>query len=43
MLIDPTHPPTSYKLLDDIMLEFTVKLRIQHLQDILEEKRKPYL
>ena len=43
MIIDPAHPLTNYKLLDDIMLELAGKLKIQHLQDILAAKWKPYM
>ena len=43
VIIDPTHPLTNYKLLDDIMLELAGKLKIQHLQDILAAKWKPYM
>ena len=43
VIIDPTRPLTSYKLLDDIMLELAGKLKIQQLQDILAEQRKPYM
>jgi len=43
VIIDPAHPLTNYKLLDDIMLELAGKLKIQHLQDILAAKWKPYM
>lgn len=43
MIIDPTRPLTTYKLLDDIMLELAEKLKIQQLQDILAEQWKPYM
>jgi hypothetical protein len=43
VIIDPTHPLTNYKLLDDIMLELAGKLKIQNLQDILAAKWKPYM
>ena len=43
VIIDPTHPLTNYKLLDDIMLELAGKLKIQQLQDILAEQWKPYM
>jgi hypothetical protein len=42
VMIDPTHPLTNYKLLDDMMLELAGKLKIKHLQDILAAKWKPY-
>ena len=43
VIIDPAHPLTNYKLLDDIMLELAGKLKIQQLQDILAEQWKPYM
>ena len=43
VIIDPAHPLTNYKLLDDIMLELAGKLKIQQLQDILAEQWKPYI
>ena len=41
--IDPTRPLTNYKLLDDIILELSGKLKIQQQQDILAEMWKPYM
>lgn len=43
ILIDPTHPLTNYKLLDDIALELAGKLKIQELQNVLAEMWKPYM
>ena len=38
VIIDPTRPLTNYKLLDDIILELSRKLKIQQQQDILPEQ-----
>ena len=38
VIIDPTRPLTNYKLLDDIILELSGKLKIQQQQDILAEQ-----
>ena len=38
VIIDPTRPLTNYKLLDDIILELSRKLKIQQQQDILAEQ-----
>ena len=43
ILIDPVHPLTNYKVLDDIASELAGKLRIQQLQNLLSEAWKPYL
>ena len=43
VMIDPTHPLTNYKLLDDIMSELAGRLKIQQQQDILAEMWKPYM
>jgi hypothetical protein len=43
ILIDPLHPLTNYKLLDDIAAELAKKLKIQGLQDLLAEAWKPYM
>ncbi len=43
VIIDPAHPLTNYKLLNDIMLELAGKLKIQQLQEILAEQWKPYM
>ena len=43
VIIDPTRPLTNYKLLDDIMMELTGKLKIQQLQGILADKWRPYM
>ena len=37
VIIEPTRPLKNYKLLDDIMLELTGKLKIQQQQNILAE------
>ena len=42
-IIDPTRPLTNYKLLDDIILELSNKLKIQQQQDILAQMWKPYM
>lgn len=41
--INPTHPLTNYKLLDDIAAELVGKLRIQQQQDLLARMWKPYM
>ena len=43
ILIDPTHPLTNYKLLDDIAAELAGNLKIQELQNLLAEAWKPYM
>ena len=43
ILIDPTHPLTNYKLLDDIAEELAGSLKIQELQNLLAEAWKPYM
>ena len=43
IVIDPAHPLTNYKLLDDIALELAGKLKIQELQNRLAEAWKPYM
>ena len=43
ILIDPTHPLTNYKLLDDIAVELAGNLKIQELQNLLAEAWKPYM
>lgn len=43
VIIDPIRPLTNYKLLDDIILELSSKLKIQQQQDILAEMWKPYM
>ena len=43
IVIDPAQPLTNYKLLDDISLELTGKLKIQELQNVLAEMWKPYM
>ena len=43
VIIDPTRPLTNYKLLDDIMMEFAGKLKIQQLHGILADKWRPYM
>lgn len=42
-IIDPTRPLTNYKLLDDIIMELSNKLKIQQQQDILAQLWKPYM
>ncbi len=42
-IIAPTRPLTNYKLLDDIILELSNKLKIQQQQDILAQMWKPYM
>ena len=41
ILIDPTHPLTNYKMLDDIAAELAGRLKIQELQNLLAEAWKP--
>ena len=41
ILIDPTHPLTNYKMLDDIAAELAGGLKIQELQNLLAEAWKP--
>ena len=41
--IDPLHPLTNYKLLDDVMAELSHKLKLQQQQGILASAWKPYL
>lgn len=43
VIIDPIRPLANYKLLDDIILELSSKLKIQQQQDILAEMWKPYM
>ena len=43
ILIDPVHPLTNYKLLDDISAELAGRLKIQELQNLLAEAWKPYM
>ena len=43
ILIDPVHPLTNYKLLDDVAVELAGKLKIQELQNLLAEAWKPYM
>ncbi len=43
ILIDPTHPLTNYKLLDDIAAELAGNLKIQELPNLLAESWKPYM
>ena len=43
ILIDPVHPLTNYKLLDDIAAELAGALKIQQLQNLLAEAWKPYM
>ena len=43
ILIDPVHPLTNYKLLDDIAAELGGKLKIRELQNLLAEAWKPYM
>lgn len=43
ILIEPEHPLTNYKLLDEILLEVAVKLDISKMQQILAESWKPYM
>jgi len=41
--IDPMHPLTNYKLIDDIALELAGKLKFQEQQKILADMWKPYM
>ncbi len=41
--INPANPLTNYKLIDDIILELSKRLRIQKLQEVLAECWKPYM
>ena len=41
MRIDPLHPLTNYKLLDDVMSEMSHKLKIRQQQEILARAWKP--
>lgn len=41
--IDPTHPLTNYKLLDDVFSELARGLKIQQQQEILASAWKPYM
>ncbi len=41
--ISPANPLTNYKLIDDIQLELSTKLKIQEQQVILAEAWKPYM
>ena len=43
ILIDPVHPLTNYKVLDDIAAELAGKLKIQEMQSLLAEAWKPYM
>ena len=43
ILIDPVHPLTNYKLLDDIAAELSGKLKVQEMQNLLAEAWKPYM
>ena len=43
VIIDPARPLTNYKVLDDIILELSGKLKIQQQQDILAEMWRPYM
>ena len=43
ILIDPAHPLTNYKVLDDIVAELAGKLKMQELQNLLAEAWKPYM
>jgi hypothetical protein len=43
ILIDPVHPLTNYKLLDDIAAELAGELKIQELQNLLAAAWKPYM
>ena len=43
IVIDPTHPLTNYKLLDDIAAELAGNLKIQQQQDLLARMWKPYM
>lgn len=41
--IDPLHPLTNYKLLDDVFSELACGLKIQQQQEILASAWKPYM
>lgn len=41
--ISPASPLTNYKLIDDIQLELSVRLKIQGQQSVLAEAWKPYM
>ncbi len=41
--ISPSSPLTNYKLIDDIQLELSTKLKIQEQQVVLAEAWKPYM
>ena len=41
--INPLHPLTNYKIIDDILLELARKLKIQTLQKTLADYWKPYM
>jgi len=43
IVINPNHPLTSYKLLDDIASEIAGKLKIQSLQNLLAQAWRPYM
>ena len=43
IVIDPAHPLTNYKLLDDIALWLAGKLKTQELKNRLAEAWKPYM
>ena len=43
IIIDPEHPLTNYKLIDDISLELSRKLKIQQQQEVLADIWKPYM
>ena len=43
VIINPQHPLTNYKLLDDIISELSHRLKIQQQQDILAGAWKPYM
>jgi len=41
--INPASPLTNYKLIDDIQLELSVRLKIQEQQAVLADAWKPYM
>ena len=43
IVIDPLHPLTNYKIIDDISLELAGRLKIQTLQKRLADFWKPYM
>lgn len=43
VIIDPMHPLTNYKLLDDVFSELARGLKIQQQQEILASAWKPYM